>query len=612
MASAGGFTNFRAKVLFSFVAVYVISWLSILGAAYFNLQDQRAREQEDIRVRFNQLYELELTAYRNAFSASLDSLTHPSRVAHSFTLANKPFFLSNFAADYANLNQRLAVSHFFFSTAERRTIARLHAPSRSGDFINRYTTVSAEQSASIASGVELGRLGSLTFRVVKPIFSNGERRGFVELGRELNEIWQTAAEQLDVSILVLVHKPLLNEGDWLEGKGIFGYQAEWNSFSEYVQIGSEMQNDLMPTVMMQALEQSEADNTGQVTLDEDIFFYNALPLADVAGNDLGRILIAYPESHLTGDLIEDLGGAASASAVALLIGLGICYALLSPVARSMQNRQVELQNEIALRTHDLFAAKEEAVLAKDTAEIANKAKSEFLSNMSHELRTPLNAIIGFSSIVKNDELSEGIGEKYASYVNDIHGSGTHLLSIINDILDVSRIEAGEMEMRFQPLPVAKIMHECHQMVNVRATDRFVPVIHDNFDTELMIEADATRLKQILLNLLTNAVKFTEPPGAVRFYAEEYETDQIRFVVEDEGIGVPKEEQPTVLRRFGKAASSALAKQREEGTGLGLTLVQDLVKQHKGSFEFESEPGRGTKVTFILPMHQEDCEFADLI
>jgi len=612
MAASGGFTNFRAKVLISFVAVYLISWLSILGATYFNLQEQRSEEQEEVRKRFKQLYDQELTSYRNAFSASLDNLTHPSRVAHSFTLANKPFFLSNFTADYANLNQRLSISHFYFSTAERRNIIRLHAPERSGDIINRSTTIAAENTGEIAAGVELGRLGSLTFRVVKPIYAGNERRGFVELARELDDIWALASKQLDISIKVLVKKPLLIESDWLEGKGIFGYQANWDSYDNYVQVGSEITSDHMSEIMTAAFQAQETNSIGQIAFNNEVYLYSSMPLLDFAQNDIGIILISYPQSLLTGDLIEDLGGAASASAVALLIGLFICYVLLSPVAHSMQNRQVELEKEIALRTRDLLAVKEEAIAARDSAEIANKAKSEFLSNMSHELRTPLNAIIGFSSIVKNDELLEGIGEKYTSYVNDIHNSGTHLLNIINDILDVSRIEAGEMEMRFQRLPVSKLLHECQQMVNVRATDRFVPVIHDSFGTDLMVDADATRLKQIILNLLTNAVKFTEPPGIVRFFAEQTDENEIRFVVKDEGIGVSKKDLPTVLRRFGKAASSALAKQREEGTGLGLTLVQDLVKQHNGTFQFESEYGKGTHVTVTLPLYQENCNYADVI
>jgi len=612
MTSSNGFSNFRTKVLAAFISVYLISWLSILGATYFNLQEQRTLAQEEVQQRFLQIYTEELNGYKNALSASLDTLTHPSRINHDFTLANKPHFLTDFEADYNTLNQRLSVTHFYFSTRERQNIARLHATERSGDIINRATTLEAENNKEITSGVELGRLGSLTFRVVKPLYTNDQLHGFVEVGRELRDIWQKAAQQLDISVQVLVRKNLLHEKDWHEGKQVFGYQSNWNTLQNYVQIGGETDNPHMQEVMKAAYEAQKHSLVDQVSIEGEVFLYSAIPLVDFSNNTIGTILFAYPQNLLAGNLLEDLGGAASASAIALLFGLAICYILLSPVARSMQNQQMVLQKKFDHRTQALFVAKEEAIQAKNDAEIANKAKSEFLSNMSHELRTPLNAIIGFSSILKNDELAEGIGEKYSGYAHDIHASGTHLLDIINDILDVSRIEAGEMELRYQYLSVSKLMHECHRMVNVRATGRSVPVIHVSYGNDMMIDADATRLKQILINLLTNAIKFTVPPGVVRFSAERAEGNTVRFIVEDEGIGIPKKEQENVLRRFGKAASNALSRQSEEGTGLGLTLVQDLIKQHGGEFTFDSEPGKGTRVTFTLPMEHEGDEDPDII
>ena len=612
MAAGGSLKNFRAQILLAFVAVFVISWFSIIVATYFNLQEKRAAEQQEMRTHFLHTFDQEIKSYRNAFTASLEFLTHPSRIAHSFTLENKPFFLSSFAVDYANLNQRLGVSHFYFSTASRRNIVRMHAPEKSGDFINRLTTVTAENTGEIASGIEIGRLGSLSYRVVKPIYSGDQLRGFVELGRELDGIWTLIAQQLNISIQVLVNKPFLNKADWLEGKGIFGFRGQWEDMKDRVLVGSEMNGETMPEIMKAVYKKQLEHDIGQIENAGDVYLYSSVPLRDFSQAQIGTILIVYPQKLLTGDLVDDLGTAASASAIALFIGLGICYVLLTPTARNIRDRQARLEKEITHRTHDLVEAKEDAVKAKNSAEVANKAKSEFLSNMSHELRTPLNAIIGFSSIVKNDELREGIGEKYASYADDINKAGSHLLDIINDILDVSRIEAGELKMRFQRLSLTKLMHECHRMVNVRATNRLVPVIHESFDSDIMIDADSTRLKQIILNLLTNAVKFTEPPGTVRLYAEIESPTTVRIVVADEGIGIATEEQAIVLRRFGKAANNALAKQNEEGTGLGLTLVQDLVKQHGGTFSLESELGKGTRVIIRLPISQDSDDLDFLI
>lgn len=612
MPFANGISNFRAKVLLSFVAVFVISWLSIVLTVYVNLEDERKADQEELRQRFLQIYRNELDSYFATFSAGLETLTHPSRIANSFTVANKPFFFSNFRADFSNLNQRNLATHMYFSTAERVNIIRLHAPDINGDTINRTTTLAAHQTGETIGGVEMSKLGSLAYRVVKPIFGTNGLRGFVELGRELDDIWSQAANQLDISIIIAIDKDHITQERWEKARDTFNHQADWDTHINYVEIGRAIVQPGMEDILTSILLDKNLQDDGSIQQNEEFFHYSKIQLYDYSDAPMAIALFAYPQKLLTGDLLEELGAAASASAIALTIGLIICFLLLSPVANSMQNRQVELEKEVLRQTQDLRTANEEALQAKEAAEIASKAKSEFLSNMSHELRTPLNAIIGFSSIVKNDELGEGISSRYQSYIGNIHSSGTHLLNIINDILDLSRIEAGRLVMRFQPISTRSILHECHQMINAKATERGIAVIHDNYDETVDMDADPTRLKQILLNLLSNAVKFTDPPGTIRFYAKKISDTEVEFAVIDEGVGVSEEDQEVVLMRFGQATRSMLAKKKEEGTGLGLNLVQDLVKQHKGTFTFESTAGVGTKARFILPLQQEGAESYDII
>ena len=349
-----------------------------------------------------------------------------------------------------------------------------------------------------------------------------------------------------------------------------------------------------------------------MTFQGKTFLHDLLPLSVNDRGRVGTVFYAYPQSEAIVRFTGVLTGGFTASSFAFVIGLTICYYFLKPIATAMATRQSELEEKVSTQTRDLMAAKERAVIERNRAVLANKTKSDFLSNMSHELRTPLNSIIGFSSILKNDEFGDGISDRYGSYVNDIHKSGTHLLAIINDILDVSRIEAGEMSLRIQDINVNALLADCQRMINMRATDRHIAILHDRYDEKLMISADPTRLKQIVLNLLTNAVKFTSAPGIIRFSAKKIVGSRIRFEISDEGIGVAKSDIPDVLRRFGQVPGNVLKKDQEEGTGLGLTLVQDLVKMHGGSVNFNSTLGEGTIVSFVLPIVHEPAEDTQMI
>ncbi len=237
--------------------------------------------------------------------------------------------------------------------------------------------------------------------------------------------------------------------------------------------------------------------------------------------------------------------------------------------------------------------------AKESAEIANRTKSEFLANMSHELRTPLNAIIGFSEII-TDQLFGPVGSpRYTEYSRDILASGRHLLNLINDILDVSKAEAGKIELHDEPVAVADTIASAMRLVSARARENglIVDIVAPAGDG-IVLNADPLRLKQIVLNLLSNAVKFTPAGGRVTVT---YDVDDgHRFVLEvaDTGIGIADEDLPVVLTPFGQVDSKLARKY--EGTGLGLPLSQALVRLHGGELRIRSEVGVGTTVSFVFP------------
>jgi signal transduction histidine kinase len=239
--------------------------------------------------------------------------------------------------------------------------------------------------------------------------------------------------------------------------------------------------------------------------------------------------------------------------------------------------------------------------ARDQAESANRAKSEFLANMSHELRTPLNAVIGFSELIRDVALGPIGNDKYREYASDIHGSGEHLLDLINDILDLSKIESGAEELNEEDIDLPDLADSVIRLVRQRAHKDDIALAVEVADGLPRLRADQRKLRQILVNLLTNAVKFTEPGGGVTLRVWVSSEGGHLIQVTDTGIGIAPEEIPKALSQFGRVASS-LGRDRE-GSGLGLPLTKALVELHGGSLDLQSEIGAGTTVTVRFPANR---------
>jgi signal transduction histidine kinase len=233
----------------------------------------------------------------------------------------------------------------------------------------------------------------------------------------------------------------------------------------------------------------------------------------------------------------------------------------------------------------------------DEAIKANRHKSEFLANMSHELRTPLNAIIGFSEVLKEQMFGQ-LNDKQSEYAEDIHSSGKHLLSLINDILDLSKIEAGKIELNITRFSLPLSIENALVLIKERAARHTIEIeyhIDNHLDT---IVADERRFRQILINLLGNAIKFTPDGGKVSLVAQK-SGDHVMISIADTGKGIPRESLDSIFEAFHQVTDSST--ESREGTGLGLSVTKSFVEMHDGRISVESEPGCGSKFTFTLPL-----------
>ena len=274
--------------------------------------------------------------------------------------------------------------------------------------------------------------------------------------------------------------------------------------------------------------------------------------------------------------------------------LGFLIVVLLPVAaavtehRKLQRREIEINR--ALRESE--SRYREAAQREHSA---SRAKSEFLAAMSHELRTPLNAILGFSEVIKS-ELYGPLGHvKYREYAQDVHQSGVHLLDLINDVLDLSKIDAGKMELRETCFVVADLVAESVTLVRDKARGHVE--LRVTVPADITIIADRRYLKQILLNLLSNAIKFTPQGGAVSVTAE-HRTDGLALSVSDTGIGMNQEEIATAFSHYGQIDSHIA--RTHQGTGLGLPISRSLAQLHDGDLSVDSTKGMGTRITLLLP------------
>ncbi|HML29246.1 MAG TPA: HAMP domain-containing sensor histidine kinase, partial [Hyphomicrobium sp.] len=282
----------------------------------------------------------------------------------------------------------------------------------------------------------------------------------------------------------------------------------------------------------------------------------------------------------------------------MAVGIHVFFLYLARGLHSTALAMVEFRAE----KDNLISELEEATAISDEArrraEAANKAKSRFLATMSHELRTPLNAIMGFSEVMEQELLGPIGSDVYRDYAHNIYKSGDHLLCIINEILDLSRIEAGRYDLNEETVRLTDIAEDCQRLVKIKADSKALTIVEDFAPDLPQVWVDPRAIRQICLNLLSNALKFTPKGGRITLIIGHTQDGGQFLTVADTGPGIPKNEIPRVLQAFGQG--SLAHETAEGGTGLGLSIVQNLIHLHGGTFDLQSELRKGTEVTITIP------------
>lgn len=354
----------------------------------------------------------------------------------------------------------------------------------------------------------------------------------------------------------------------LVGFGLSGTTVEANDFSAHVFLFATM-------IVVLAIRMS----FGATVL--EVFYAGTIPMTVVV---VARLLM--------------LGDPFYLALASMAVGVNVYFIFLAKGLHATAVAMLEFRGQKDALISELEEARLLSEEARRRAEAANKAKSRFLATMSHELRTPLNAIMGFSEVMKGELLGPIDNPVYREYAGNIHDSGKHLLHLINEILDLSRIEAGRYELHEEPLRLTDVAEDCQRLLKLRAQSKGVELIEDFDETLPQVWADQRAIRQICLNLLSNALKFTPSGGQITLTVGSTTDGGQYLSVRDTGPGIPADEIPKVLQVFGQG--SLAHENAEGGTGLGLPIVQNLIELHGGAFELLSELRKGTEAIITLP------------
>lgn len=560
-------------------------------------------------------YDSALRAREETLSLALEFLQNDEMLRRGMVSGDREELMGYASPIFERLHSTFQITHFYLLTPDRRVMLRLHEPARYGDIIGRNTAMQAERTGKPASGVELGPLGTLTLRVVYPLYDGKGLIGYIEIGEEIEHVVSNALTSIGVDFSIVIDKRFLLRKDWEDGMRILGRHAEWDHLQSSVETYSSLKK---PAEMMERMLKGVSGQGGkeEYLIDGKIFYAMAYPIKDAGQREVGKLLILRDMTERiesNRQSILEISGFAFAMGSFVLV---FFYFLAVKIERRLETARLKLVEEAQTRealqqshiselvaSHTrLLEVQASLIQAKDQAEEASRAKSAFLSSMSHELRTPLNAIIGFGQLLEAEADTCTNQQESIKY---ILSAGYQLLGLVNDLLDLSSIDAGQLELNIQPIFIADLISICVAQVEAASANQRNIIIENTItNPALMVQGDSLRLRQVLINLLSNAVKYNKENGQVTISGLVEKEGWLRIEVRDTGDGIASDKLSLLFTPFERIDQKCGA---IPGMGIGLHICKRLVEAMHGTIGVESAQGKGSVFWFCLPLAEKANE-----
>ena len=591
--------NITKRILVPVIlSLTTVTGLAVVGAYW---QKTRSFSQESDTQVTHTTHQLKTAIENDAqlLNALLDPIKEDKAIQQAWLDQNKDALLKAAESIFQHNRSQYRVTHLYFIGLDKVVFLRGHNPSHSGDLKTKFLMREASRTGRATHGIELGKYGTLTLRVVHPWYIDGQLTGYIELGEEITHLIDKLENTNNTQLLVTINKKFLNEKKWKAREKMPGQNIEWGQFSDFI--------------VPHEYTQSHGDDHGhghnnrikisadleqQLSMLQNSDLYphtdylqhqiHAIPILDIEKRAVGNIFTIHDNSENQKILH---------TYITILIFIAALITAILSAFFFRYTKRIEVDLDRSRKMAEKAANEKIKVLAS-----SNEFKSAFLANMSHEIRTPLNGISGMLQLLQD---TNPLTEEQRHFLETASSSGELLMTLLNDLLDLSKAEAGKLNLENINFDVIKLSKDVIDIFQPLAQQKGITLnnIIDP-DAPRFINGDPTRIRQILNNLISNAIKFTEQ-GEVKLEVKpvmlDKKLDTLLFEITDTGIGIDPDKKDIIFESFTQADDSTT--RQHGGTGLGLTITKHLIHKMNGEIYVKSTPGEGSTFSFTIPIEE---------